>query len=343
MLGVIAIYLSLLLGSPLLGYQFRNHRLLYRWCIGFVCAILVSGCKEAVVFPALEPLTQVVPFSIKVFFYVTTALWECSNLTLVFGGQQLFHKLGIQGPGQALLVGLVPGQAKFEEAGKVPRWQKCKRAAYGLLLLGLGWVLWAGLRSSPIPLSTLTEDALVETELLALLVTSFVVLLDVPCFVMQAILDCTTRCRPASGEERITVLLPYGFIYTSTSIRMFWRRWSRPAGQLIRYMVFYPLGGYNRAPLSIPAMFLLNGIAHYGVGYALVGATAKIWWNVIFALLGFLATLEVVLDKRLGNEEGNVPSWYKALRLLWTQVALRASLYVFVHRCLGSNLATMLS
>ncbi len=43
------------------------------------------------------------------------------------------------------------------------------------------------------------------------------------------------------GNDEIDVIEPYDFVYLSKSLRVFWKNWSRPSGEALRYMIYQPL------------------------------------------------------------------------------------------------------
>ena len=149
---------------------------------------------------------------------------------------------------------------------------------------------------------------------------------------------------------------------TAKSTREFRSRWSRPATQLIRHLLYFPLGGRKRWYLSIPIMFGLNATSHYDLSRNLAGDPALIWWNTVFGTLAIVAMLEVAGDSYLvpnsqpgqarndtttitGNEDGAdeaaVPKWYIWARILLVHVSLRVVLYVMIHKCLRTSLGQL--
>ena len=61
-----------------------------RW----LCAILILAPFSAIKMIVMTSWTNV-PMSQMVFTYATTAFWECSNISLIFGGAKLSKKYGI--------------------------------------------------------------------------------------------------------------------------------------------------------------------------------------------------------------------------------------------------------
>ena len=202
-----------------------------------------------------------------------------------------------------------------------------------------GIVIREALRYDAI-VEALMEHPVFEAEVLAQLLSCMILVLDVPALLFQFSVDVLdTACD--HGVCKVLVILPYGSVYFSRSLREFWTRWSRPATSLIRQMVYYPVGGPRRPWLSIPLLFALNCSSHYDVGKALTGDRAEKWWNVVFGILGFSATGEVIatnfMRRRLGDD---IPLWFRLSTLITAHISLRFAGYFFLHGCLKMNLAS---
>eukprot|EP00622_Pseudochattonella_farcimen_P006798 FR742661.1.p1 GENE.FR742661.1~~FR742661.1.p1 ORF type:complete len:169 (+),score=0.71 FR742661.1:34-507(+) len=139
----------------------------------------------------------------------------------------------------------------------------------------------------------------------------------------------------------VGAIFPFGSVYFSTSTREFWSRWSRPAGALIRRMVFHPLGGQHRAWLSIPTMFVLNSASHYDLSYVVIGDRAESSWSVVFGVLCFAALLEVSVTKCVVSGSKAPARWLQVSRGAVAHVSLRIALYVLMKHCLGISLSLM--
>ena len=76
----------------------------------------------------------------------------------------------------------------------------------------------------------------------------FVHALNVLPLLAQAVALVAVRATQQSG---IQVIYPYGSFYFVSTTRAFWARWSRPAGQLIRRMLYTPLQGRRLCPACL--------------------------------------------------------------------------------------------
>ncbi|KAL7548966.1 hypothetical protein ACHAWF_012237 [Thalassiosira exigua] len=296
---------------------------------------------------------------VKGVLYAVTALWECSNAALIVGGPDLLRRYNIDpdGPREIILYALAPCQVKFVQVeSSVPHFdfspggRLCGRSvSIASCCLGCTGLYLMLVKVQPFQ-SVVTSFVLLELEYLALMASMAVVALDIPSFSWQLIhdlLSASSLFAPPpthSSATRPAVILPYGCVYFSNSTRQFWSRWSRPATQFIRHMLYYPLGGKSRWYISIPVMFLLNATTHFDLSYALVGDKSELYWISLFGTLAGAAMLEVAGDTFIagGDNDGTTPRWYEILRLVSAHASLRVALYIMIHKCLNSSLGQLL-
>ena len=251
-------------------------------------------------------------------------------------------------PSQVRFVGAGSGSAGSEV---IPSTQapNLRRSIHILFGCGGGLATIFGILISADPLRNfITSIVVLEVECLALMASLMVVILDLPSHLWQCVHDIIPTPNYYSTSPR--VVMPYGWVYSSTSTRQFWSRWSRPATQLIRHLLFYPLGGRNRWYLSIPVMFGLNATSHYDLSFSIVGDRAELWWNIIFGTLAVVAMLEVTGDSYFANRENagsnsgglssssSFPKWYVWARGILLHVSLRFVLFIMVHKCFKMSL-----
>lgn len=307
-----AIYLAMQWSACAAAVCLRDKSPLFRWIAGFCLMAVISGFKTAILTKSTLALVT------KVVVYAETALWDCSNVALVFGGRQLQERFGVSTHGRALIYAFIPCQARFISLDpSSPRTSRTGRRALHIV----GWAACAlalreVLRQCP---DALLDNPVFEAVALTALMGSIVVLFNAPALLVQLWLDASRALRPNDDAgPLVEVILPYGSVLLVRSTREFWSRWSRPATQLIRRLVYYPLGGPARPWLSVPVMFLVNGAAHYDVSGALVGDKAVWGWNAVFWTMGAAATLEIYLTRavsaRWGSERGSSGSGDEMLR-----------------------------
>lgn len=324
-----------------------------RWFIGLILIGITSTFKSG----------HLLAFCNNVFMkgvlYATTALWECSNAVLAIGGKDLLERYNISLCSRdIILLALAPCQVNFLRqetapgypirSGGVVDWSLSGKLGTRSIhitscTLGLAALYLLLVHIPPIQ-AVVTSFILFDIEYSALMASMAVVFLDIPAHLYQIIHDglaSTTLFTTASSSSTILqVILPYGWIYSSTSTREFWSRWSRPAMQLIRRLFYYPLGGRNRWYISIPITFLLNANSHFDLSYTLVGDRAEGYWIILFGTLAVVAMLEVAGDKLFANVildgEGNnnvsFPRWYKIARAVLAHASLRCVLYIMIYK-----------
>eukprot|EP00578_Thalassiosira_sp_NH16_P008276 CAMPEP_0181112356 /NCGR_PEP_ID=MMETSP1071-20121207/19774_1 /TAXON_ID=35127 /ORGANISM="Thalassiosira sp., Strain NH16" /LENGTH=365 /DNA_ID=CAMNT_0023196329 /DNA_START=231 /DNA_END=1328 /DNA_ORIENTATION=- len=288
----VCIYIGLLLVPPLCARKCDVQSGIMRWILGFVLLIVTSSFKSGFLLASCDGMVM------KGVLYAITALWECSNVVLIIGGKDLLRRYNIDrdGPSDIVLLALAPCQVKF-----IPRENDTNGIDNNLCSLSSGRSgrrfvhittcllgasgLYFALVSFQTIRTVVTSFVLIELEILVLMSSMAVVILDIPSHLWQVIHDLlasTSWFAPSYSVHQLStttpkVILPYGWIYTSKSTREFWSRWSRPAMQLIRHLFYYPLGGRDRWYLSIPIMFLINASSHFDLSYALVGDRAEVY------------------------------------------------------------------
>ena len=347
-----------------------------RYVLGVVTASVLSSYKSVVLIPAL--LGEERSMISTVILYALTALWECSNAVLVLGGAEVLHKFNIRNYQQAVAAGTAPCQVKFMTTSSNSQ-HTVRRWGLLALWLGVGLGLREVLKAMPAFIAFAQDSVILEAELLSLLLSCMVLAFDVPCLAWSlAMGSCGGAITPLYCH-RMQMVLPYGAVYLSSSPRDFWRKWSRPASQLIRYMVYYPLGGGSRPCLSIPIMFIVNANSHLQLGYDLLGNyDGSLYWLLVFLILGAAVTIDVVATQLLtpaaqaaiaedyeeeavdviarpGGADGEHPHiehsdtlevqltrGVQIGRWVLNYVSLRVCVWLFVHRCLQVQLQTFL-
>ncbi len=298
-----AIYLSILLflTGPL-AIQVQDRRTAIRWICGLVSVVFMSAIKTATFLTKMSDDKLV----IKVFFYNFTALWECSNALLVFGGRPVLERYGITSYSRALLACFCPSQIRFVNVntlGNHGEYVNTAMTKYRKHTAHIGAYIAAFFifrQLFRMFADTIESVPILEAEAIVILLSCIVHVWNLPPHLWQLFM---ILCK-----DPVQIVYPYGSIYFSTSSRQFWRKWSRPASAIVRHMFYHPLGGSSKYPyLSIPLMFFLNASSHYDVSNALVGDRSEMGWNLVFGTLGVVATLEVVGDSFM-NANANAGS-----------------------------------
>ncbi len=252
----------------------------------------MSSYKSVALIPEL--LGEERAMTSTVIEYALTALWECSNAVLVLGGADVLHKFNIRNYQQAVAVGTAPCQVKFMNACTNSE-RTIKRWIHVALWLAVGLGLRKALKAVPAFTAFAQDTFVLEAEILAFLLSCMVLAFDVPCLVWGLAMGICGAVMTPLYCHRMEMILPYGAVYFSSSPRDFWRKWSRPASQLIRHMVYYPIGGSSRPCLSIPIMFAVNANSHLQLGYDLLGNyNGSLYWLLVFLILGAAVTIDVV-------------------------------------------------
>lgn len=75
-------------------------------------------------------------------------------------------------------------------------------------------------------------------------------------------------------------------------------------GELLRYAIYEPLGGRSNTLVSVPMLFAVNCIFHYGLSYKATGDMAIGPWNRGFLILGSAVTAQMLLENHLFGDKG---------------------------------------
>lgn len=322
-------YLGLHLVSIPLAFKLRDHSGWVRWPTAFLIVAIMGAIKTS----SIQIFFKDDAVSTKGMFYAFTALWECSNAVCIFGGKDLLDFFGINNYRRALFAVLCPAQIKFiSETFPRDKWL-CRSLHIGCYLVAFFVLRYLLLYV----VETVQAYPVLEAEAIVILVSCAVHIWNIPPHLYQMCLI----------GYPVQAIYPYGSIYFCTSSRDFWSKWSRPASSLIRHMFYYPLGGRKRVWLSIPLMFLLNASSHYGVSEALVGDRSEVGWNMVFGVLGLVATIEVfgnLFVERIDADDSRTAAkdWWFRICFVAALVALRFAAYTLVHKCLNSSLSGLL-
>lgn len=364
-------YFLLLFSSIPVAIRLQDINSRIRWLVGFIVVAIMSGIKTAM----LMTVFQNQSILIKGLFYAHTALWECSNCSLIFGGRTaLEKKFNIDSYSKGIVAALCPSQVRFVTTANCASnstlqghdsnilWNKWKQNSIHLSYYAIAFVAFCFGLKAIVPDEIPIQYAILEAEGIVLYIATLVNIWNVPVHLYQLMMLLFNNRRSASASasasastlsntiSQVQVIYPYGAIYFSKSSREFWSRWSRPASSMIRYMFYYPLGGSARAWLSVPIMFLLNASSHYTVSESIMGDRSEKGWNAVFGILGVAATFEVLGNKfvtsRIVDEEGmsieNEPKWWNWIKFIVAATSLRFAAYWLVHGCFDSTLADLL-
>jgi len=261
----------------------------------------------------------------KAVFYAITALWECSNAALIIGGEPLLNRNGIRDVGQMVLYSLAPCQVIFRSycagnndgrswqcfassqtvwnSNSVHKIRVVWRSVHLFFAIVALCLFQAMLDKEGYLFSIASNNIIIETECIAIWSSLVVLIFNFPSHIWHTSLILTSFTPWLKGKQanlnvvnEALVVLPYGLIYTCTSTREFWSKWSRPGTQFIRHLFYHTLGGRKYWFFSIPFMFFLNGTSHYDLSFSLTGDRAEVGWNTVFGVLALAAMLEVGCD-----------------------------------------------
>lgn len=323
-------YIALQICTCLIAWKMRHSHRWNRLLSGFLVICVLSAFKSASFIPNIgngegQEEGEENPIYDKAVFYAITALWECSNAALIFGGEPLLNRNGIRDVGQIVLYSLAPCQVVFRSycngnndgsswqcfassqtvwnSSSVHKMRVVWRSVHLFLAIVALWLFQAMLNKEGYLFRIASDNVIIETECLAIWSSLVVLIFNFPSHIWHTTLILTSFTPWLKGKQanlnvvnETLVVLPYGLIYTCTSTREFWSKWSRPGTQFIRHLFYHTLGGRKYWFFSIPFMFFLNGTSHYDLSYSINGDRAEVGWNVVFGVLSLAAMLEVGCD-----------------------------------------------
>eukprot|EP01084_Bolivina_argentea_P243749 408539_1 len=276
--------------SVLLAYKIQHLDLKYRWFISYAIAkgngyMLKSFFKEwKLILPA-----YITDYNLSVYWLMmnmTFSMLQANQLSALFGGQQYFLHHGIDSYKKALISSLCSGQVYFRE-NKNARKKALKRLLKIATLFGAGYAISKCIQLGLVTKKQIETNSIFHMELLGLLLSITVFGVNIPSNLHLFIFG---------GNDEIDVIEPYDFVYLSKSLRGFWKNWSRPGGELLRFMVYKPLGGRDNFWISVPALFAMNCLFHYNLTFNLYGYKDNIAWNKAFFVMGTGITLFIFTE-----------------------------------------------
>ena len=174
--------------------------------------------------------------------------WSCVCNNGILGMFQCSSRFGLLLQ-DAILYGLAPCQVKFvnHQSNFSEHCTPRRRTIHiSLCSLGVGglYFLLVNVQSFQ---KFISSFLLFELECLVLFTAMAVVILDIPIHLYGKSFMMYSHQHPyLQWITSPKVILPFGWIYSSKSTIDFWSNWSRPATQLIRHLIYFPLGSVFR-------------------------------------------------------------------------------------------------
>eukprot|EP01084_Bolivina_argentea_P096287 173105_1 len=276
--------------AAVIGYNIRTASLPKRWII----AILIAKSAQYIQNYSNELWKQILPplftnpkISVYWIMFNQIASFTAANsLTGVFGGETFYQKHGIDNYKKLLITSLCNSQVYWR-----PNKNARKKALKQLLklcgIISSGYAISCILKNNPLIRKKIEGNVISHIEVLGLLLSIQIAMNNVPSLIHYLIF---------SGNDDMEVIPPYDFVFLSSSIREFWKNWSRPMGEFLRYMIYEPLGGRTNFWISVPAVFAANCTFHYDFSMNIFGYKAVREWNKAFAIMGASITVHMLTE-----------------------------------------------
>eukprot|EP01083_Nonionella_stella_P008262 23770_1 len=179
------------------------------------------------------------------YYHTIYHLIMSSSHTGFFGGTEYYAKHNIKSVKQALIASICPGQVYFiDKQDKTSKsvQQRCMsllKETAEIVACSVATKIVCNIIQRYDLMDTITSSPLFHMEILALLKS-----LSNPSRNLPAIILGFLFC------NQLEVHVPYSFTYFLPSPRVFWKNWSKPAGEMYKYLLYKPLGGRNNAILA---------------------------------------------------------------------------------------------
>eukprot|EP01084_Bolivina_argentea_P211079 359109_1 len=259
---------SIAIPIGLSAFKYKDQSVYIRFPLGFVSGMLSLSLVQKYAFPSIKSILCGDPPKKSIQWMMFNTIWECmvsKSIIGWFGGSHYYNKHNIKSYMDAFINIIVPGQVYFrkcidEQNSKKQRAKEIKDGYYKLVIeLGksaMGVVCSLTiikLISKYNLVDNIQKSWFVHMEILGTVCSLMIGMYNIPNILMGFMLN----------HKAIVKMDKDPFAMFSISPRHFWKNWSRPSGEQLRYAIYKPLGGRKRPILSILAMFAYNCILHW--------------------------------------------------------------------------------
>ena len=269
----------------------------------------------------------------------TVAMIGVHGITQIFGAKKYYKKHNIKSLKQAIIASMstmtiyyknTDNQHKEQdsESDNNALYENLKQLLKYIALFGVGREVSKYLKSRPDLVNKIkTEYPLLHLEIIGFLFTIIYTVPNIPSYTISIGLGVI------GGEiNNISKMIPYAdWVYFGNSFRTFWKNWSVPVGEMLRYSIYEPLGGRDNVKIAAPALFMFNNTLHWDFSYNMYGYRAIEDWTKIFVLMGLCVTTEIVIEEKT-EKKYNDTLWYKIGSYGVYHAALATALYIYKEK-----------
>eukprot|EP01084_Bolivina_argentea_P087502 158044_1 len=327
-----------------IAYKIQNWSFRSRWCIGITWLLFQT---KFVLFKFAAPrYTNLLPnvwrdplLSMYWSGIVSTiSMLQPHSIAAMFKGSDYYKIHGIKNLKQALMTGLFTGQIYFGETlsqknAFTSRIVILKQSLKFVSLFSVARMICTYLKNNPNTMKTVKSNIVFEMELLGFLLSIAMCLSNIESYLMGMII--------APFDVEFKMVPPYDpFIYFSTSFRDFWKGWSRPSGEMLKYAVYEPLNGRSNNVIATAALFQLNNSTHWDISQDLFGEKCVKDWTQVFVILGLAVSAEIALEEKTEKKYKH-KWWWKAMGCLAFHSVMIPVCYIVQRKAIPISIEMM--
>ena len=336
--------------SCVLAWHIQNTALRIRWIIGYAASLF--GIKVVMGNIFMSQMKQILPKELTNAY--TSMWWGMINiwaimtgvhgLTQIFGGTKYYKKHNIKSIKQALIASMSSNTIYYKNENELEIsqnnvfYENIKQLLKYIALFGVGRAVSKYLKSKPDLIYKIENEyhPFIHMEVVCFLLSIAYTTLNIPSYTISIGLGVIT------GEIRnISKMIPCtDWVYLGNSFRELWKNWSVPAGEMLRYSIYEPLGGRDNVKVSAPALFMFNNTFHWDLSYNMYGYRAIEDWTKVFVLLGLCVTTEIMIETKT-EKKYNDTLWYKIGSFAVYHAVLTFGVYIMKRKAFVINVESL--
>eukprot|EP01083_Nonionella_stella_P294252 1000457_1 len=325
------------------AYKVRDASSKIRFTAGFISSgiylQIMGKYTNPVVMDFLTTESQRINSFSWMYHHVIYYMIMSSSHTPFFGGTKYYKRHNINNIKQALIASIFPSQVYFhgedkdsEDSNTTTR-SRClcvfQEAAKTAVYFALTKFIFDTIRERKLE-GKITPYPIIHMEVLALLEALSLPLHNIPSLILGMLFS-----------DQLVVDVPYDFTYFVTSPRAFWKRWSKPATELYRYLLYEPLGGRSNAIFATMCIFMQNAMMHVEFSKSVYGdknvKQIRSGWFKGFGVMGIAVALQVVAENKCPKAWRD-SLWWKAIWLGVFHGSMCSALWVIREYALVVNI-----
>ena len=332
------------LSASMLAWYSQNSSLKIRWLMGYGYSIIgLTFIIRKLMVPRLkQTLPSVLTDSHATLWWgFMNGFWAMTGtqgVTQIFGGKKYYDKHNIKSLKQALIAAMSPTSIYYKSDEQTKDlysendnklYENIKLLMRFVMLYAVGRKISKYLKSNPDLMYKIENEwnAIISIEIAGFLYSIASVIPNIPAIMISI------GAASVFGEmDNISKMVPpFDWVYFGNSFRWHWKNWSVPAGEMLRYAIYEPLGGRDNLMISVPVLFAFNNTLHWDWTYNMYGYRAIEDWTKVFVLLGLCVTAEITIETKT-DKIYNDSLWYKTGSFVAYHAALVTVIYILKRK-----------